>query len=270
MTRPLILLTNDDGIGSVGLRALADGLADLGDVVVVAPDRERSAQSHAFTLHQPLRVEEVEPRCFAVDGTPADCAYLGVLKLCGRTPDLVLSGINFGFNLGSDVFYSGTVAGAVEAALRQVPAIAMSLDYRPGLRRDIGKFEHAVNFAHALARAVLAKGLPSGTLLNVNVPSGKPRGYRWTRLGRRLYHDVVEARHDPRGRAYYWIGGPPSGHDDVPGSDCTVVAQHLVSVTPLDLDLTHGELLKVLPEWQIAGFENIVANDLAAHAEETR
>lgn len=262
-TRPLILLSNDDGIQSVGLRALADALADLGDVVVVAPDRERSAQSHAFTMHRPLRVVEVEERCFSVDGTPADCVYLGVLKLCGRRPDLCVSGINFGYNLGSDVFYSGTVAGAVEAALRSVPSIAMSLDYRPGLRNAPEKFEHAARFAHALGSAVLAEGLSKGTLLNVNVPAGKPRGYRWTRLGRRVYDDVVEARADLRGRAYYWIGGPASGFDDLPGTDCRAVAQELVSVTPLDLDLTHDGLLAQLPDWRLAAFEAVVEADLA-------
>ncbi|HEY2744335.1 MAG TPA: 5'/3'-nucleotidase SurE, partial [Polyangia bacterium] len=127
MDRPLILLANDDGIRSTGIRALGRRLGDLGELYVVAPDRERSATSHAFTLDRPLRCEEVEPRWFMVDGTPADCVYLGLLKICPRKPDLVVSGINHGFNLGSDVFYSGTVAGAVEAALREVPAIAMSL-----------------------------------------------------------------------------------------------------------------------------------------------
>jgi len=262
VSRPLILLSNDDGIQSIGLRALADALGDLGDVVVVAPDRERSAQSHAFTLHRPLRCEEVEPRCFSVDGTPADCVYLGVLKLCGRRPDLCVSGINFGFNLGSDVFYSGTVAGAVEAALRDVPAIAMSLDYRPGMRTQPEKFAHAARFAHALGHAVLAQGLPKGTLLNVNVPAGGPRGYRWTRLGKRVYDDVVEARQDLRGRNYYWIGGPASGFDDLPGTDCRAVAQELVSVTPLALDLTHAGLLEHLPGWQLAAFEAVVEADL--------
>ncbi|HEX4461641.1 MAG TPA: 5'/3'-nucleotidase SurE, partial [Polyangia bacterium] len=122
MSRPLILLANDDGIQSAGIRALGRRLADLGDLVVVAPDRERSATSHAFTLNHPLRCDELEPGWFSVDGTPADCVYLGILEICPRKPDLVVSGINHGFNLGSDVFYSGTVAGAVEAALRDVPA----------------------------------------------------------------------------------------------------------------------------------------------------
>ena len=170
MTRPLILLANDDGIRSTGIRALGRRLADLGDLVVVAPDRERSATSHAFTLDRPLRCEEVETNWFSVDGTPADCVYLGLLKICPRKPDLVVSGINHGFNLGSDVFYSGTVAGAVEAALRDVPAIAMSLEWKRGMHKTEEPFERAAEFAHALARAVLAEGLPPGTLLNVNVP----------------------------------------------------------------------------------------------------
>ena len=182
------MLANDDGIRSTGIAALARRLADLGDVVVVAPDRERSATSHAFTLDRPLRCEEVEPGWFMVDGTPADCVYLGLLKICARKPDLVISGINHGFNLGSDVFYSGTVAGAVEAALRDVPAIAMSLEWKRGMHKSEEPFARAAEFAHALGRAVLAEGLPPGTLLNVNVPASDPagaaaaapRGYRWT------------------------------------------------------------------------------------------
>ena len=144
------MLANDDGIRSTGIRALARRLGDLGDLVIVAPDRERSATSHAFTLDRPLRCEEVEPGWFMVDGTPADCVYLGILKICPRRPDLVVSGINHGFNLGSDVFYSGTVAGAVEAALRDVPAIAMSLEWKRGMHKSEEPFARAAEFAHAL------------------------------------------------------------------------------------------------------------------------
>ena len=264
VTRPLIMLANDDGIRSMGLRALAAGLADLGDVYVVAPDRERSATSHAFTLDRPLRCEEVEPRWFSVDGTPADCVYLGVLKICPRKPDLVVSGINHGLNLGSDVFYSGTVAGAVEAALRDVPAIAMSLEWKRGTAETEQPFSAAALFAHALGRAVLATGLPPGTLLNVNVPSPpEVRGYRWTRLGKRIYRDQVDERADLRGRRYYWIGGPAMGYGDVPGSDCHAVRDGLVSVTPLSLDLTHAGLLERLPEWNLEGFDRLLEADLA-------
>lgn len=261
------MLANDDGIRSSGIRALARRLGDLGELVVVAPDRERSATSHAFTLDRPLRCEEVEPGWFSVDGTPADCVYLGLLKICARKPDLVLSGINHGFNLGSDIFYSGTVAGAVEAALRDVPAIAMSLEWKRGMHQSEAPFERAAQFAHALARAVLAAGLPPGTLLNVNVPTTgedgpPPRGYRWTKLGKRLYRDQVDERADLRGRRYYWIGGPAAGYGDVPGSDCHAVRDGAVSVTPLDLDLTHAGLLERLPEWNLEGFERIVEEEV--------
>jgi 5'-nucleotidase len=265
--RPTILVSNDDGIRSAGLKAVAERLADLGDIVVVAPDRERSANSHAFTLDRPLRCEEVERGWFSVDGTPADCVYIGLLKLCAERPALCVSGINHGFNLGTDVFYSGTVACAVEAALRDVPAVAMSLEWKRGMHREPERFRAAADFAHALARAVLAEGLPPQTLLNVNVPQEPaPRGFAWTRLGRRLYRDQVEERKDLRGRHYYWIGGPPSGYGDLPGSDCHAVERGVVSVTPLDLDLTHSGLLEKLPAWRLPGFESVLERDLGREA----
>ncbi len=254
--RPLILLANDDGVQARGLHALAEAMSSLGETIVVAPDRERSATSHAFTMDRPLRVEEVRPGWFSVDGTPVDCVYVGLLKLAPRPPALVVSGINHGLNLGADVFYSGTVACAVEAAIRGWPAMAVSLDYRSG-----ADFTEAARFAHALARAILAKGLPEETLLNVNVPRGAPRGYRWTRLGRRLYRDQVEERADLRGRRYYWIGGPTIGFGDVEGSDGVAMRDEAVSVTPLDLDLTHSGLLARLPGWRLDGFEALVEEE---------
>lgn len=262
VTRPTILLSNDDGIHAAGLRALARRLADLGDLVVVAPDRERSATSHAFTLDRPLRCEEIEPKFFMVDGNPADCVYLGLLKIAQRKPSLVVSGINHGFNLGSDIFYSGTVAGAVEAALRDVPAMAVSLGFTRGMRHDPSRFDAAADFAHALARAILVEGLPTGTLLNVNVPAHPHGGFQWTRLGRRVYRDQVDERKDLRGRRYYWIGGPADGYGDIEGSDLHAVRDGLTSVTPLDLDLTHAGLLDKLPGWRVEGFEAAVRKDL--------
>jgi 5'-nucleotidase len=257
------LCSNDDGIHAPGLRALVRRLQDLGDVIVVAPDRERSATSHAFTLHRPLRCEELEPGFFAVDGTPADCVYIGLIKLCETRPRLVVSGINHGYNLGSDVFYSGTVAGAVEAALRDVPAIAVSLEWSKRMGQDPAVFQPAADFVHALARATIDEGLPVGTLLNVNVPQRPaPTGYQWTRLGRRVYRDQVDERKDLRGRRYYWIGGPAEGYGDITDSDLHAVRDGLVSVTPLDLDLTHAGLLDRLPGWQLEGFEAVVAKDL--------
>lgn len=253
-----ILLTNDDGVRADGLAVLASRLSDLGTVYVVAPDRERSCTSHAFTLHEPLRVVQVAPRWHSVSGTPADCVYLGVLELCPR-PDLVISGINHGYNLGSDVFYSGTVAGAVEAALRGVPSIAISMGYRAGVDH-----RGAAQLCHALAHAVMRGGLPKHSLLNVNVPGPdhlKPDAptdtFMWTRLGQRTYREHVDSRTDPRGNTYYWIGGPAEQSVDDPGTDGYAVHRGVPSVTPLDLDLTHAELLEKLPSWELEGFRAI-------------
>jgi len=255
VSRPLILISNDDGVAAAGLRALADALADLGEITVVAPSREQSAMSHAISLDRPLRKKEVGPGWFAIDGTPVDCVYLGVLHLLARPPALVVSGINHGYNLGADVFYSGTVAAAVEGAIRGIPALAISL------AREASDLGPAARFAHALARAVLLRGLPPQTLLNVNVPAGRPSGYRWTRLGRRIYRDQVEERQDLRGRTYYWIGGPDAGFGDIAQSDCHAVRDGVASVTPLDLDLTHAHLLEQLPGWELHGFEAVLEQE---------
>jgi 5'-nucleotidase len=250
-----ILLTNDDGIRADGLALLASRLADLGTVYVVAPDRERSCSGHAFTLHDPLRVVQVAPTWYSVSGTPADCIYLGVLELCPR-PDFVVSGINHGYNLGADIFYSGTVAGAIEATLRGVPAIAVSMGYEPG-----ADFVPAAELCHALLQTACQQGLPRQTVLNVNVPgnSHRPADYRqqqftWTRLGERAYREHVDHRTDPRGNTYYWIGGPAQQGDDPPGTDAYAVHRGIASVTPLNLDLTHGPLLSQLPTWHLPGF----------------
>ncbi len=260
--KPLILVSNDDGIEAPGIRALAEALSDLGEVVVVAPDRERSATSHAISLDRPLRAREDEPGWWAIDGTPADCVYLALLHLLPRRPALVASGINRGYNLGSDFFYSGTVAAAVEGAVRGVPAFAISLER--GAREGLAG---AARFAHALAHAVLAKGLPQKTLLNVNVPN-RPRlqGYRWTRLGQRVYRDQVEVRTDLRGQRYFWIGGPEQEAEDASDADGTAVREGFVSVTPLDLDLTSHEMLAYLPNWQLPEFEAILDEEAPSAA----
>src|SRR5678815_3657595 len=169
MKKPLVLLTNDDGVLAPGIRAVADALRDFADVVVAAPDRERSAASHSISLDRPLRVDQIEEGTYAIDGTPVDCVYLALLHLVPRRPSLVVSGINNGFNLGSDVFYSGTVAGAVEGALRGIPALAVSLERR--LPQD---FSHAAGFARVLAAEVIRRGpggLPDASLLSINVPA---------------------------------------------------------------------------------------------------
>ncbi len=255
--KPLILISNDDGFDAPGIVALAEALADLGEVWVVAPDREQSAKSHSISLDRPLRADERGPSQWAVEGTPADSVYLALHHILPRRPALVASGINHGYNLGSDFFYSGTVAAAVEGAVRGVPAFAISLE-----RGDSRGIEQAARFAHALAHAILSEGLPAKTLLNVNVPNrAELQGYRWTRLGQRAYRDQVEVRTDLRGQRYFWIGGPEIEVEDAPGSDGQAVRAGVVSITPLDLDLTSHTLLGALPGWRLPGFEAILGEE---------
>ncbi|HEX9243713.1 MAG TPA: 5'/3'-nucleotidase SurE [Anaeromyxobacter sp.] len=246
-----VLLSNDDGVHAPGLRALA--AAFEGDEVwVVAPDREQSASSHAISLHRPLRIVEVAPRWLAVDGTPTDAVYMGLNHvLRGARPDLVLSGVNHGPNLGNDVLYSGTVAAAMEGALLGVNAIAVSLAAPPP--HDFGE---AVRFAVALARRVASAPQAAPLLLNVNVPRGPIRGYRFVRLGRRTYGNEVVEKTDPRGRKYYWIGGEGGPtNEDIPGSDCNAaLIDGLVAVTPIHLDVTHDAVLQDLRSWTVPGF----------------
>jgi 5'-nucleotidase len=245
--KPLILISNDDGVRAPGIQALAGALADVGDLLIAAPDRERSAAAHSISLDRPLRVEQVAPNAYAIDGTPVDCVYLALHHLVPRKPDLCLSGINNGFNLGSDVFYSGTVGAAIEGALRGVPAIAVSLE-----RQSPQDFRHAAAFTAELVRDILGRGpdaFEPETLLNVNIPAGPVRGLRPTGLGRRIYRDQVAVRKDLRGKDYYWIGGPEEKGPDLPGSDCTAIADGLVSITSLGLDLTHPPTQTRMAAW---------------------
>ena len=250
---PRILISNDDGYQSDGLRALSEAVADLGEVWVVAPEAEQSASSHAISLHRPLRIREVHPRVFVVDGTPTDCSYVAINHLMkDEPPRLMVAGINHGPNMADDVTYSGTVAAAMEASILGVPAIAFSL----ATRQDFD-FTAAARFARQLCRAAVARALPPRMLLNVNIPpGGELSGYAVTRLGKHSYGlDVVE-KVDPRGRKYYWIGGNEYHHEDIPGSDCNVVLrERLVSVTPLMLDLTDEEMRREVEGWRIEGFE---------------
>jgi len=244
----LILVTNDDGIHSPGLQTLADQLRRCGEVVVVAPDRERSAVGHALTLHSPLRAEELRPGWFAVDGTPTDCVNLGIHGLLPRRPDLVVSGINRGGNLGDDITYSGTVSAAMEATLMGVPAFAVSLAAVRFLPED---FLEAARFSSSLANVVLEKGLPSDTFLNVNVPPGFLQKVELTRQGKRLYNEAVVEKLDPRGRKYYWIGGGELGFENDPGTDFHAVHAGAVSITPLHLDMTNYRSFSSLAEWKL-------------------
>lgn len=235
-TRPLLLLSNDDGIHADGLRALALALEPLGELFVVAPEREQSASSHRITLTRPLRHIDLGANRHAVDGTPADCIYvaLNLKGLLPRRPDVVISGINHGPNLGADVIYSGTVAAAREAALRGLRAMAISAERGADFRQVA---EHAVGLVERLLALETPLGAP--VLLNVNYPTQPPRGVLATRLGRREYQDVLEVRTDPRGRSYYWIGGPVTAHDGAEGADTTAIDLGYASVTPLTMEMTN-------------------------------
>lgn len=247
-----ILISNDDGYASDGLKALVEAMEPLGEVWVVAPETEQSAASHAISLHRPLRIRTVRPRWYAVDGTPTDCSYVAINHILkDARPTLMVSGINHGPNMADDVTYSGTVAAAMEATILGVPAIAFSLATRSNF-----DFAPAARFARALVASALTAPLPPNLLLNVNVPAGRePKGYAVTRLGKHSYgFDVIE-KEDPRGRKYYWIGGNEYQHDDVPGSDCNAVLRDgLVSVTPLQLDLTDEALRPRVAGWTVDGF----------------
>ena len=250
--RPRILVSNDDGHFSEGIRALAEAVSTLGEVWVVAPDREQSASSHALSLFRPLRLEQVRERWYSVDGTPSDCSYLAINHLLrDRRPDLMVSGINHGANLADDVTYSGTVAAAMEATLLGVPSIAFSL-----VSRGQFDFTHAARFARSLVEVALGKALRPGTLLNVNIPGGvEPRVYAVTNLGKHSYGNDVIEKDDPRGRKYYWIGGTSFSHEDIPGSDCNAVfRERRVSVTPLHLDLTDRRMQDEVKGWTLDGF----------------
>ena len=234
---PRILVTNDDGIYSEGLRKLADACRAVGDVIIVAPDREQSAASHALTLNRPLRLLKLEENEWIVDGTPTDCVNLAVLKLLKESrPDIVVSGINFGPNLGDDVTYSGTISAAFEGALLNIPSIAFS-----ALVGEHFSFDPCAAFAAELTRYVLEQDPNPNIVLNVNFPTARFAGVRVTRLGKRVYSEGVIERLDPRGRKYYWIGGEPPTWHPGEGTDFEAVQNGFVSITPLHLDLTHHE-----------------------------
>lgn len=244
--RPLVLLSNDDGFTSDGIRALRTALLATCDVVLVAPETEQSAASHALTLHRPLRIRVVdkEERIFAVDGTPADCVYIALHSgtILPRLPDLVLSGLNHGPNLGQDVFYSGTVAAAREGALRGIPSLAASAHPRADFAAASALAARIATSLLARAPATNAGGPPRerlrAPLLNLNVPKNWSGRVVPTRLGTRFYEEVVDMRVDPRGREYCWIGGPGVQHDDLPGTDTAAFNVGDAVLSPLVLDLT--------------------------------
>lgn len=244
-----ILISNDDGVNSEGLRALAGVLQTLGEVFIVAPDRDQSAASHALSLYRPLRMEEISQNTYSVDGTPTDCINLavnGILK--DKKPDLIVSGINKGENLGDDITYSGTVSAAMEGTLLEIPSVAVSVVNKNGFRFDTASF-----YALMIAKYVLRRGLPKGTFINLNIPSlpkEEIKGIKVTRQGKRVYGEPIVENVDPRGRKYYWIGGNELGFLDIENSDIIAINQGYVSVTPIKLDLTDYDFLERL-NWDL-------------------
>ncbi len=256
----LILVSNDDGFFTDGIKALANALRNIGEVWVVAPDREQSAAGHSLTLHRPIRVKRTRKDIheYAVDGTPTDCVNVAINRLMPRKPDIVVSGINRGANLGDDVTYSGTVAAALEAALLGVPAIAISgiaLMDAP----DEYRYEAAADFAAYLTQKVMKHGIEPGMVLNVNVPGETVVGERRSvvcKMGKRLYDDVLEERIDPRGRPYYWVGGATVRSRLDPDTDCEAASEKRISVTPIQLDMTNYSFLPKLALWDLPKFED--------------
>jgi 5'-nucleotidase len=248
--RLMILVTNDDGIHSEGILVLAKALHEVGDIFVVAPDREKTAVAHSLTLHRPLRVEKVRRNFWTVDGTPADCVYLGVNTILPKPAQLIVSGINKGGNMGDDVTYSGTVSAAFEGTLLGIPSFAISLDARSHF-----KFHTAARFAVRVARYIARKGLPKGTFLNINVPNvdeKEIKSYKITQQGRFIHNgDGVIEKTDPRGRKYYWIGGGQLIFDKTRNTDVEAVSKSYISITPLNLDLTNYSSIRELKKWRI-------------------
>lgn len=254
---PLILVTNDDGISSQGIKILAKMLESAGDVYVVAPESEQSAVAHSLTLHRPLKFDKVGKRAYSINGTPTDCVIIGINKLLPQKPDIIVSGINNGGNLGDDVTYSGTVAAAMEGTLLGIPSIAISLaikDMNNGANRQRpAALKEAAGFAVKLAGMVLENGLPKDTLLNVNVPDCKEnKGVKFTVQGKRVYDNAVQELQDPRGRRFYWIGGgAPQGRGGE-NTDIEAVQDGYISITPVHLDLTNHKALKHIKEkWRL-------------------
>ncbi len=254
-----ILLTNDDGVTSRGLFAAKRALEAVGEVAVIAPDSNRSAVGRGITIDRALTVREVELRDgstgYATDGTPVDCVRFAALGLVGEVPDVIVSGINYGVNLGDDVTYSGTVAAAFEGIILGIPAIAVSqqslepaLDFR---RKEAFDFEPAAAFLPALLRTVEERGLPPRTILNVNVPHPPVAGVRVARLGRRIYRDRLDLEVDEAGRRRYRIYGDDPSYHDEPGTDFQAIAERCIAVTPIHLDLTSADALASMADWPL-------------------
>ncbi|MBX3291005.1 MAG: 5'/3'-nucleotidase SurE [Acidobacteria bacterium] len=247
--KPVILITNDDGIHSEGIAALEASLKLIGDVYVVAPESEMSGASHSLTLARPLRIRQIDERHWTVDGTPTDCVTLALNQILAPDirPDICASGINHGANLGDDASYSGTVAGAMEATILGVPGVAFSLIGEDGSGYD---FSHSARIAREVTMKAYTEGLPSGTLLNVNVAPGEPKGVKVTRQGVKSARPVISEHIDPRGKLYYWIGEERNGFKAEGGTDFEATHEGYVSVTPMRADLTNYLVLDELRGWE--------------------
>lgn len=244
--KALILLTNDDGVYAPGLRKLFDGLAQAGETIIVAPDRDNSAVSHSLSLHRPLMVKELEENVYAINGTPADCVTLGVEKVLPRKPDLIVSGINAGANLGHDISYSGTVSAAKEGTIRGVPSLALSIAGHGPYHFDTG-----LQCALLMADLILANGLPDDCYLNINIPNVKPgeiSGLKITKQGRRMYENALQELEDPWGRPCFWIGGGNPCQELESGTDSFETEKNYISITPIHVDLTNYEALATLQQ----------------------
>jgi 5'-nucleotidase len=240
-----ILVTNDDGVHSEGIRALADAMKPLGDVIIVAPIQEASAIGHALTLRRPLRIDTVQPGVYAIDGTPTDCVNIAITHVIKDKPDLIVSGINKGWNLGDDVTYSGTVSAALEGALLGIPSIAVSTQRRRDHQFDFGPSAQA---SALVVDAVLQKGMPKFTLLNINTPQGPNKGFRVTVQAKRNHITVVSERIDPRNAPYYWIEEGQNDWEPHDRSDYQAVRDGYISITPLQPDMTAHAALKYVEE----------------------
>lgn len=244
-----ILITNDDGIHSEGIKFLEDALSEIGDVFVVAPESEMSGASHSLTLSRPLRIRQIDERHWTVDGTPTDCVTFALNRIltAEQMPHICASGINHGANLGDDATYSGTVAGAMEATILGVPGIAFSL-----VANRNHDFTEAAKVAKELTLKAIKEGIPQGTLLNVNVPKGTPQGVRITKQGLKNAQPLISEHTDPRGKFYYWIGENREGFhtDEEGGSDFEAIEENFVSVTPMRSDLTNYAAIEMMKDWE--------------------